>query len=226
MPNRSSAKTEVSSGIVLIDNFLTQEKCDQILKELEFVPWHSSLTYQREADGNRRNHLTNDRVSESAHHEWFTGRLNVMIRQIENRLKTLFGAEREDLEYWQATNYSHNGKFDYHLDAGYWNNHYAGDRILSFLLYLNTPVRGGQTHFRALDVEVEAKAGRLLVWENLFPNGYCNHRMIHSARPLLKGKRTTLVTWQRQKKFRIESSSKGVNHGNQNPKRSARQRDR
>jgi prolyl 4-hydroxylase len=226
MPNRSSAKTEVSSGIVLIDNFLTPEKCDEILKELEFVPWHSSLTYQREADGNRRNRLTNDRVSESAHHEWFTGRLNVMIRQIENRLKTLFGADREDLEYWQATNYFHNGKFDYHLDAGYWNTHYAGDRILSFLLYLNTPVRGGQTHFRALDVEVEAKAGRLLVWENLFPNGDSNHRMIHSARPLLKGKRTTLVTWQRQKKFRIESSSKGVNHGNENPKHSARQRDR
>lgn len=213
MPKQRAVKASVASGIFLIDNFLTHEKCNEILRELELVPWHSSLTYQQQVDGNRRNRLTGYRVSETAHQEWFTGRLNTMMRQIEKRLKTLFGTNREVLEYWQATNYFHNGKFDYHLDAGYWSSHYAGDRILSFLIYLNTPLKGGQTHFRALDVEVEAKAGRLLVWENLFPNGDCNHRMIHSARPLLKGQRTTLVTWQRQNKFRIHGSKKGVDYG-------------
>ena len=87
---------------------------------------------------------------------------------------------------------STDGKFDYHLDVGYWGTHYAGERILTFLLYLNTPLKGGGTHFRALDVNVESKAGRLLVWDNLFPNGNSNHRMIHSATPLLKGKRLPL----------------------------------
>jgi hypothetical protein len=57
------------------------------------------------------------------------------------------------------------------LDAGYWDDHYAGDRILTFLLYLRTSLKGGGTYFRALDTYVDARAGRLLVWENLFPNG-------------------------------------------------------
>ena len=153
-------------------------------------------------------------MSETAHQKWFSGRLNRMLRQIETRLQKLFALEIANLEYWQATDYSRLGKFDYHLDAGYWGAHYAGERILTFLLYLNTPLKGGGTHFRALDVTVESKAGRLLVWDNLFPNGDCNHRMIHSATPVLSGKKTTLVTWQRQKKFRTyETRSRGGNNG-------------
>ena len=213
MPRKLS-KTFVSNEVFFIDDFLSETKCRDILEELKYVAWQPSLTYRRQADGSRRNQLTEHRVSETAHQEWFGGKLNTMLRQIEMRLQRLFAVESANLEYWQATNYPHHGKFDYHLDAGYWSTHYAGERILTFLLYLNTPLKGGGTHFRALDVNVESKAGRLLVWENLFANGNCNHRMIHSATPLLSGRKTTLVTWQRQKKFRIhEKRSGGRNHG-------------
>ena len=213
MPRKLS-KTFVSNEVFFIDDFLSETKCRDILEELKYVAWQPSLTYRKQADGSRRNQLTEHRVSETAHQEWFGGKLNTMLRQIEMRLQRLFAVESANLEYWQATNYRRHGKFDYHLDAGYWSTHYAGERILTFLLYLNTPLKGGGTHFRALDVSVESKVGRLLVWENLFPNGNCNHRMIHSATPLLSGRKTTLVTWQRQRKFRInDKRSKGGNHG-------------
>ena len=215
MPSSKLSKTFVSSEVFFIDGFLSEAKCRDILEELKYVPWQPSLTYRQQADGSRRNQLTENRLSETAHQEWFGGRLNSMLRQIEKRLERLFSLETPNLEYWQATNYQRHGKFDYHLDAGYWGTHYAGERILTFLLYLNTPLKGGGTHFRALDVNVESKAGRLLVWENLFPNGDCNHRMIHSATPVLSGRKTTLVTWQRQKKFRIyDKRSRGGNNGN------------
>lgn len=214
-PRPNLSKTFVSSEVFFIDRFVSEAKCQDILEELNYVPWQPSLTYRQQADGSRRNQLTQNRVSETAHQKWFGSRLNSMLRQIEMRLQRLFALEIANLEYWQATNYSRHGKFDYHLDAGYWGAHYAGERILTFLLYLNTPLKGGGTHFRALDIKVESKAGRLLVWENLFPNGNCNHRMIHSATPVLSGKKTTLVTWQRQKRFRIyETRSRGENNGN------------
>lgn len=193
----------VASEILLIDDFLSGEECNLILEELDFALWRPSLTYMLQDDGTRRDVLSPYRVSETAQQKWFSDELQMAVTGIEARFKTLFDLDVTNLEYWQATNYPDNGSFYYHLDAGYWETHYAADRILTLLLYLTTPQKGGGTHFRALDIQVEAKAGRLLVWNNLFPNGYCNHRMIHSSVPLRKGKKTTLITWLRQKKFRI-----------------------
>ena len=117
-------------------------------------------------------------------------------------MNVLFGVNPDHLEPWQATKYQIGGKFDYHLDAGYWTKHPAGERILTFLIYLTTPQKGGGTRFRALDLYVEANAGRLLVWNNLFSDGNCNHMMIPSFTPLEKGEKITLVSWRREYKFR------------------------
>lgn len=207
MPTGSLAKQFMTREVFFIDRFLSEAECNNVLEELEVALWQPSLIYRKQADGIYRNELSPLRVSETAPQDFFSNRLKGMLRRIEKRLQRLVDCEISNLETWQATNYPRKGKFYYHLDSGYWNGHHAGDRILSFLLYLNTPLKGGGTHFRALDVYVEARAGRLLVWDNLFPNGDCNHRMIHSSVPLLKGKKTTLVTWQRQKKFRTQETS-------------------
>jgi prolyl 4-hydroxylase len=204
MRTRSLSKKFMTSEIFFIDGFLSGEECSNILEELEVAPWQPSLTYRKQVDGVYRNELSPLRVSETAYQDLFTNKLKAMLRRIEKRLQKLVTFDVANLEYWQATNYPRKGEFYYHLDSGYWNGHYAGDRIHTFLLYLNTPLKGGGTHFRALDIYVEAMAGRLLVWDNLFPNGDCSHRMIHSSVPLLRGKKTTLVTWQRQKKFRTQ----------------------
>ncbi|SFU78443.1 2OG-Fe(II) oxygenase [Nitrosospira multiformis] len=196
-------KVPVASEILFIDNFLSSEQCNLILEELDFALWEPSLTYMPQEDGIRRNILSSYRVSETAQQKWFSEELQMIVTGIERRIQSLFDLNIANLEYWQATNYPITGSFCYHLDSGYWETHYAGDRILTVLLYLTTPQEGAGTHFRALDIHVEAQAGRLLVWSNLFPNGRCNHRMIHSSVPLLKGKKTTLVTWLRQKNFRI-----------------------
>ena len=204
--NQSLTKKFKSREIFVIDDFLTPGECSNILKELEIAPWQPSLTYRKQIDGVYRNELSQLRVSETAHQDWFSAELRAMLRRIEKRLQKAVDLDIANLEHWQATNYPRKGKFYYHLDSGYWDGHYAGDRILTFLQYLNTPSKGGGTHFRALDLYVKAKAGRLLVWDNLFPNGDCNHKMIHSSLPLLSGKKTTLVTWQRQKKFRTKKN--------------------
>lgn len=202
----NASTTIVRKDILFIDAFVSEAWCADILEGLDSAFWQPSLTYQRQANGTYRDVLTKFRISETAHQQWFNPGLQMKLAQIEKRLARLFDVKTAYLEPWQATDYPLNGKFDYHLDAGYWDDHRAGDRIRTFLLYLTTPAKGGGTHFRAQDIFVDAKAGRLLVWENLFPNGDCNHRMIHSSVPLRRGEKTTLVTWQRQKKFRDSSS--------------------
>jgi prolyl 4-hydroxylase len=195
-------KKPLTSEVFLIDHFLSQEECDLILEELRFALWRPSLTYMLQQDGTRRDVLSPYRVSKTAQQKWFSDELQVMVAKIERRFEEMFGLEKKNLEYWQGTDYPTGGSFYYHLDSGYWENHYAGDRILTLLLYLTTPAEGGGTHFRALDRTVEARTGRLLVWNNLFPNEKCNYRMIHSSVPLVEGRKTTLITWLRQKKFK------------------------
>jgi prolyl 4-hydroxylase len=199
---RTRNKTVYPEGIVTIDGFLGERDCRIALEELEVAVWRPSMVYVQHDDGQYRDIFSPLRVSETAQQRWFSDPMQRILDRVERRLGRLFGVEPAYLESWQATTYPFRGKFYYHLDAGYWEGHHAGDRILTFLLYLTTPARGGGTHFRALDTYVEARAGRLLVWDNLFPDGGANHRMIHSSVPLLGGKKTTLITWQRQERYR------------------------
>ncbi len=202
MKASNSTRKLIADGISYIDGFLSAAECDSILHELDAAYWQESLTYKKQATGVYRDELTDFRVSQTAHQEWFSDDLNKILAKTEKRLQKIFHFKIPNLEAWQATDYPLKGRFDYHLDAGYWDNHYAGDRILTFLLYLTTPLKGGGTHFRALDIYVKAKKGKLLIWENLFTNGDPNYGMIHSSVPLLGGKKTTLVSWQREKKYR------------------------
>jgi prolyl 4-hydroxylase len=194
--------------LVVVDDFLSERECERIRTELDFTFWRPSLTYQRQPDDVYRHVLTDTRVSDTAHQDLFSNDLLELLAEIEARLRVSFGVEPVLLESWQATRYPIGGKFDYHLDSGYWDDHYAGDRVRTFLIHLATPVTGGGTHFRALDVLVESRERRLVVWDDLFPDGSPNHSMIHAGLPVLAGEKVTLVTWQRQRAFRPTSSSR------------------
>lgn len=191
----------------VVDDFLAPAACAQLLWELDVAFWQPSLTYQQQPDGTRAKVLAAARVSETAHECWYSPELLDLLRGIEDRLRSAYGADPATLEWWQATRYQPGGLFDYHLDAGYWDGHHAGDRVLSFLLYLDSPAEGGGTRFSTLDRWIDARAGRLVVWGNLLPDGTADERMMHSSTPVREGTKTTLVTWQRQRRFRRAASA-------------------
>jgi prolyl 4-hydroxylase len=192
-----------------IDDFLSQETCAVVLEELEISFWRPSLVVRRNPKGLLRLHRSRRRVSESSSQEWFSPELLRELRRIETRLARLLGRPRERYETWQATRYDIGGKFDLHYDCGCWQNEPEGEREATVLIYLDSPSRGGGTCFPELGLEVEARAGRLLVWKNLLADGECDPRMIHSSLPLRRGRKTTLVTWIRQREIRTGTRSKG-----------------
>jgi hypothetical protein len=66
---------------------------------------------------------------------------------------------------------------------------------------VHSPDEGGSTWFPDLHLAVAARAGRLLAWQNLTPDGSPDPAMDHVARPVRKGHKIALTTWAR------------VNHG-------------
>jgi 2OG-Fe(II) oxygenase superfamily len=188
---------------IYFEEFLSSEECCDIRRELKFTLWRPSLIRKKQEDGAYRNVLSVPfRLSETATQDWFSDRLRSKLAQVEDRLNELIEFHPKCLESWQATTYARNGYLNYHLDSGYWEDHPAGDRLLTILIYLTTPQTGGGTHFRALDISIKARAGRLVVWNNLLPHGGADHRMLHSGEPLVEGEKITLVTWVRQKPCR------------------------
>ncbi|QJW88710.1 hypothetical protein HNV11_04615 [Spirosoma taeanense] len=187
-----------------IDDFITPAECAFVCQELEFSFWQRSSVIRKVENNQIQSMHSPTRISETSGQEWFSDELLDFLQVLETRLESLLGTSRQRLEFWQATRYEPGGQFDYHHDAGFWEDDPAGERRHTILLYLDTPERGGQTHFRAQDVSVRAVAGRLLVWNNLLPTGSCNYGMIHASTPVLEGQKTTLVTWERLNPFRTE----------------------
>jgi prolyl 4-hydroxylase len=184
----------------VVDRFLEEQECSEIRKELVFSLWRPSMVREKQEDGAYRDVLSRPvRVSDTAVQQWFSDDVKGALKKIEKRLQQFIPFDPVCLEPWQATNYGSDGFLSYHLDSGYWEDHPAGDRVITFLIYLTTPLKGGGTHFRALDLHIDAVAGRLVIWKNLFPDGRPDHRMLHSGFPLVKGEKIILVTWVRQK---------------------------
>jgi prolyl 4-hydroxylase len=185
--------------IMWIDDFINVRTCSRVLEELEFTLWRPSTVITRSMDGSTVITQSSSRVSETAMQEWFSDDLKREIGLIEGRLVRILSEPRSKFEAWQAIRYMRGGKFDYHHDAGYWKDEAAADRRTTILIYLSTPVSGGSTRFRHLDLDIEARAGRLVLWRNLLDDGECDPRMLHCSVPLKKGRKFALVTWIRER---------------------------
>jgi prolyl 4-hydroxylase len=190
---------EAPDRLYWLDGFLNAAQCEAILAELEFTFWEPSRVYTPIGNGEHRSVTSDRRVSSTTSERWFNTPLRRAIATIDRRVAKLLPQALSHREEWQATKYGKGGRFNYHHDSGYFGAEPAGERTHTVLLYLDTPGRGGATRFPLLDLEVKSVAGRLLIWSNLDADGECDPDMLHAGRPLLEGRKTTLVTWIRQR---------------------------
>lgn len=189
------AVADLSAPVVVLDAFVPAADCARMLAEAGQGVWVGSpvegaIDWRTEGSG---------RTSESlmlgqGFGPWATR----WLRRVEQKLQRALGVDPGCLEPWQMTRYRRGEAYDYHLDCGAWAHHPSGERARSILIVLEEPLRGGATHFRAQSLTVRPRVGRLVVWRNLLPGGACDHGMIHSGRPVWQGRKTILVTWERQ----------------------------
>lgn len=188
--------------LLWMDGFVPEEECALVLDELQFAYWSASTVIRRESGGALQSVRSAGRVSESTTEHWFSRELARCVRRIERRVAGLVHRPVDRFERWQATRYGRGGRFRDHFDCGFWGQEPAGEREKTVLIYLDTPARGGSTYFKELGLEVMARRGRLVVWNNLEPDGTADPAMLHRSVPVARGRKTTLVTWIRQRPIR------------------------
>ncbi len=64
-----------------------------------------------------------------------------------------------------------------------------GNRIITFLIYLNDGYEGGETAFPRLDVRHRGQRGEGMFFVNTLPDGHANLRTLHSGRPPTRGEK-------------------------------------
>lgn len=197
------------NGIGWVDGFLDHPTCSRLADELDFALWRPSTVVSRSPRGDLVIITSRRRHSRTAEQEWFGPEVRQEIHRLEGRACRRLGLRRAHLEPWQAVRYGHRDRFEVHHDSGLFADDPAGERVLTLLLYLQTPAEGGSTVFPELGLRIAAVAGRLVAWRNLLPDGTPNPAMRHAASPVRKGAKTILTTWARQRVVR------GRNRGGQ-----------
>lgn len=78
-----------------------------------------------------------------------------------------------------------------------------GQRVFTLFVYLNDVERGGETDFPQLDLRVEPKRGRAVLFHNLLPDGQPDARTLHAGLPVQAGEKWLATLWTRERPTRM-----------------------
>lgn len=103
-----------------------------------------------------------------------------------------------------TTNASFTNTHSHHDYIPFHTKRQCGVRVLTLFLYLNDVQKGGGTHFDELDITVEPKAGKAVLWPSVLderPNEM-DARTYHQALPVEEGFKFGANAWLHQRDFK------------------------
>lgn len=180
-----------------IGGFLDDAECARLCAMIDAVARPSSLHEIDYASGFRTSYS-----GDLDPHDAF-------VAGISARIDALLGVEAKIGEPIQGQRYLPGQQFKAHNDwfyttEGYWPQEEArgGQRSWTAMAYLNTVEAGGATAFTKLGIQIEPKAGALLVWNNALPDGRPNEATLHAGTPVVRGAKYIITKWYRTREWR------------------------
>ncbi|CBY36968.1 unnamed protein product [Oikopleura dioica] len=183
--------------IIRFYEIITDEELDIINKQAR--PKSNLATVQDPITGKLVN--ADYRISESA---WLPANTDSAqdekLRQFRKRISIITGLTMERAEDIQYSNYGIGGQYEPHYDMSTENDagkfdEEDGNRIATWLTYLNEPKHGGDTVFLGPGIKAEPIHKSAVFWYNLLRDGSCDYRTRHAACPVLIGQKTVSNIW-------------------------------
>ena len=133
---------------------------------------------------------------------------NPLVASVQQRLSRLTGLPLSQSEPLQGQRYTPGQEFKPHTDtfnpdgADYFLHcAEAGQRSWTAMIYLNEPDDGGATRFKAIGKTIQPETGKLILWNNLLPDGSPNNATLHQGMKVRRGTKYVLTQWFRQRPF-------------------------
>lgn len=191
--------------IVTFDNFLSSREADRLIElgyEEEYKQSVDVGTLQ--FDGSYGEDINDGRTSKNA---WcqYSCYHDPTSKTVMDRISNVTGVPEPYSEFLQLLKYEPGEYYRSHHDfIDYQRERPCGPRILTFFLYLSDVEEGGGTMFNDLNITVQPKRGRALLWpsvkdENL--NAW-EHKTHHEALPVISGKKFAANAWLHLRNFK------------------------
>lgn len=192
---------EARANIQCASTFLSAEQClyIQCLGGPHLRPSVS-------VDPNGQSHQNRIRTS---HDFWFLPPSETLtLKRLQARMARAAGLPLSHAEYLVLLRYQPGQEYRPHRDS-LPPSHYtpvaqggAGQRVRTAIAYLNTPEAGGGTQFPLLQREVPARAGQLLRFDSIQPDGRPETDSLHAGAPVKQGLKWICTLWLRERPYR------------------------
>jgi prolyl 4-hydroxylase len=184
--------------IVLIDGFMSSKECEMLIEDSKNRLTPSTVanlqTGSRELHPGRTSEQMSYQIKETA-----------LIDTIEHRISQLLNLPIERGEGIQILHYQPGQEYRPHYDY-FEESHSAsstfigksGQRICTFIMYLNDVEAGGETVFPEINLSVAPKRGSAIYFS------YCNSlnqldtQTIHGGAPVIQGEKWIATKWIRK----------------------------
>lgn len=194
---------ELPPWVVTFENFLTDDECDALIQHgYEEGYKRSEDVGKQKFDGTVDSKKSMGRTSENA---WCSSRGGCREKdvptRIHERISTILGIPPENSEDFQILRYEVGQFYKTHHDyIPHQRDRQCGPRILTFFMYLSDVTAGGGTDFPDLDITVDPKKGRALLWPSVYSSDPMmqDGRMRHQALPVEEGTKFAANGWIHQ----------------------------
>mmetsp|Transcript_9471 Transcript_9471/g.10186 ORF Transcript_9471/g.10186 Transcript_9471/m.10186 type:complete len:266 (-) Transcript_9471:219-1016(-) len=191
--------------VITLENVATEEECK------EMIQLGHGLGFERSQDvGKRKFDGSFDAITQqdrTSHNAWCLDDCyeNEMHQNVLRKVENITGIPCNNSEYWQLLQYKETQFYGNHHDyIAFHNERFQGARIMTVFLYLNDVEEGGGTHFKKLDITIQPRRGRVVVWPSVqddFPDRK-DPRTNHEALPVKKGIKYGANAWIHQRSFK------------------------
>ena len=178
--------------VYVYPDFLNPEECKGLIDLIDAVAIPSTLYAGGEASF---------RTSDSGHLD----RGHALVSLVEARISDVLGIDDRYAETMQGQRYLVGREFKPHHDfvhpeQDYWKaeRRAGGQRTWTAMIFLNEPEAGGNTEFPELGFGMRPQAGKMLMWNNVKPDGTLNYKTLHTGTPVTAGVKHVITKWYRQ----------------------------
>lgn len=180
--------------ITFLDNVLSTEECDQLIdlstNRLQPSEIIDPITGEKKAVPGRTSKGAYYHLNETS-----------LISTIERRIAEITSHPLEHGEGLQVLNYNIGEEYKAHFDyfpANQIDREKGGQRIATFLIYLNDVEAGGETIFPKIGLSIVPKKGTAVYFNYGNSSGQVDRMSLHSSIPVLKGEKWVATKWIRQ----------------------------
>ena len=184
--------------VILIDNILSDDECDELIKYSNTQKFITS-----ETSGEYGNITSDYRKSEQI---WITDNENKIADKISNITELLIGLPRSNFESLQLVKYDVSGYFKEHYDAEINKTKKSNikDRAHTLIVYLNNVEEGGGTEMLKLNLKIQPKKGMGLYFKTLDESGNLLDKSYHQGLPIIRGEKYIINKWVHLNKFKSD----------------------